>query len=316
MNRSPALTTTLPGEKSVPARILDILHAVWRQLTINKKVATGSVIVAIFVIVAIIGPFFVSQTPNAISHVANAKPSAEHLLGTTDLGQDIFSQLVAGTRNSIFWGFVTGLAVTIISMVVGLVAGYFGGIVDDILSLLTNVFLVLPGLPLAIVFASYFPHGEVTVALAVILTNWAWGARMLRAQTLSVRSREFVTAARSCGESAWRIIFFEILPNEISIIAANFVSTTIFVILAIASLEYLGLGDFNTVSWGMLLYEAQVGQALFANALWWFVPPGLCIALLGAGLALINFGIDEIADPRLRTEPTLKRIKKKLIHQS
>ncbi|GCE19281.1 ABC transporter permease [Dictyobacter kobayashii] len=289
------------------------LQNVWYQLTKNKKVALGSVIVLFFILLATFGPFFIHTDPNRLSDDAQAAPSAAHWLGTTAVGQDIFSQLVVGTRSSIFWGFATGIAVTLLSITVGLVSGYFGGFIDDILSLLTNVFLVLPALPLAIVLASYFPRGPATVALVIVFTSWSWGARVLRSQTLSMRSREFVTAARANGETTWRIIFFEIFPNEISIVAANFVSTTLYVILASASLEFLGLGDPNGISWGGMFYWAQKANALISGLWWWFIPPGLCIAVLGAGLSLINFGIDEIADPRLRKEKTPKLVKEKKV---
>jgi peptide/nickel transport system permease protein len=214
----------------------------------------------------------------------------------------VFVQLVVGTRASLTWALVTGLLVMVISITIGLVGGYLGGVVDDGLSLLTNVFLVIPGFPLAIVAVEYFSRTTLTIALVVALTNWPWGARVLRAQTLSMRSREFVTAARASGERTSRIIFAEILPNQLSIVAASFITTTIQVLLAVAGLEFLGFGDSAAVSWGTMLYDAYNGSALFQGAWWWFAPPGICIALLGAGLALLNFGIDELADPRLRTE--------------
>lgn len=299
---SPALSTPLLVNQPIYIRVGKRLNDVWHWLISNRKVTIGSCIIAFFILVAIFGPVLVRQDPNTLSLLSNAPPSAAHWLGTTTTGQDIFSQLVVGTRSSIFWGLLTGVAVCLISVVVGLVGGYFGGTVDEMLSLLTNIFLVLPALPLSIVLASYFPRGPQTVALVITFTSWSWGARVLRSQTLSMRSREFITAARVSGESTWRIIFFEILPNEISIVAANFVSTTLYVILASASLEFLGLGDANTVSWGSMFYWAQKDNALFLGLWWWFVPPGLCLAILGAGLSLINFGIDEIADPRLRTD--------------
>jgi len=247
--------------------------------------------------------------PNATSHLFIAPPSAAHWLGTTVVGEDIFSQLIYGTRTSVFWGLATGLIVTVLSVLVGLVSGYFGGVTDDSLTLVTNVSLVLPALPLAIVLAAYFPRGPLTISMVIVVTSWAWQARVLRSQTLSLRSREFVTSARVGGERAWRIIFFEIFPNEISLVVAGFVSTTIFIVLAWAALEFLGLGDGTIPSWGGMLYWAQQAGALGGELWWWFVPPGLCIATLGAGLALINFGIDEIADPRLRPERPVKAAK-------
>ncbi len=288
------------------ARILRFLLSTWRALTASRRAALGSAIVGLFIIVGLFGPFFMTTDPEATSNLFIAPPSAAHWLGTTVVGQDIFSQLIYGTRTSVFWGLGTGVLVTLLSVVVGLVAGYFGGWIDDALTLLTNVSLVLPALPLAIVLAAYFPRGPLTISIVIVFTNWAWQARVLRAQTLSTRSREFVTAARASGERTWRIIFFEIFPNEIGLVVAGFVSTTIYVILTWAALEFLGLGDGTIPSWGSILYWAQQDGALGGGLWWWFVPPGACIAILGAGLSLINFGIDEIADPRLRIERPAK----------
>ncbi|GCE14723.1 ABC transporter permease [Tengunoibacter tsumagoiensis] len=296
---------------SWPQRFQKGVRQIWSAITANKKVTIGVTIVGIYILVGLFGPLIAQYDPLAFSKASHVPPSATHWLGTTTTGQDVFSQLMVGTRDSIFWALVTGVAVTIISVVVGLVGGYFGGAIDEFLSLLTNVALVLPSLPLAIVLAAYFPRGPLTICIVITLTNWAWGARVLRSQTLSLRSREFVSAARASGEYTWRIIFFEILPNEISIVAAGFVSTTVWVVLTWASLEFLGLGDSNTVSWGYILYWAQQSDSIFSGLWWWFIPPGLCIALLGAALSLINFGIDEIADPRLRTERLPKPLRSK-----
>lgn len=297
---------TLPG-RSWYERVLAVLGQIWGALTVNRKVAAGSAILAFFILVGLIGPMLPIQDPGRLSDLNHAAPSAAHWLGTTTTGQDLFSQLVYGTRATVFWSLLTGLLVMVLSVVVGLIGGYFGGVIDEVLSLLTNIFLVLPALPLMIVLAAYFPRGPLTVALVITFTSWAWGARVLRAQTLSLRSREFISASRSSGERTWRIIFLEIFPNEISIVAAGFVTTTINVVLSWTALEFLGLGDSSTVSWGSMLYWAQSASALFSGLWWWFIPPGLCIATLGLGLALINFGIDEFADPRLRTEKDNKR---------
>ena len=292
-------------------RFLNVLLVIWRAMTMNRKVAAGCAIVGFFIVVGLFGPFFMPYNPNVTSSLFIAPPSAAHWLGTTVVGEDIFSQLIYGTRTSVFWGLATGLLVTLLSVLVGLVSGYFGGWTDDSLTLVTNVSLVLPALPLAIVLAAYFPRGPLTISMVIVITSWAWQARVLRSQTLSLRSREFVTAARVSGERTWRIIFFEIFPNEISLVVAGFVSTTIFIILAWAALEFLGLGDGSIPSWGGMLYWAQQAGALGGGLWWWFIPPGLCIATLGAGLALINFGIDEIADPRLRPERPVKTRKSK-----
>ena len=290
-------------------RLLGMLLAIWRAMTMNKKVATGCAIVGFFIVVGFLGPFFMPYNPNATSHLFITPPSAAHWLGTTVVGEDIFSQLIYGTRTSVFWGLATALIVTVLSVLVGLVGGYLSGLTDDSLTLVTNVSLVLPALPLAIVLAAYFPRGPLTISMVIVITSWAWQARVLRSQTLSLRSREFVTASRVGGENVWRIIFFEIFPNEISLVVAGFVSTTIFIILAWAALEFLGLGDGTIPSWGGMLYWAQQAGALGGGLWWWFIPPGLCIATLGAGLALINFGIDEVADPRLRPERPVKKRK-------
>ncbi len=283
---------------------------IWRVITLNTKVTIGVSILAFFVLVAIFGPLLFRTDPNALSPDTLSPPSATHWLGTTQLGQDVFTQLVDGTRTSLLLGFVIGIVATGISVLIGLTAGYFGGAVDDVLSLLINVFLVLPAFPLAIVLGAYFPFkGPLQLSLIIIITSWAWGARVLRSQTLSMRQRDFVEAARATGESTWRIIFSEILPNEIAIIAASLLGTVTFAILAEIGFEFLGLGDVTVPSWGVMLYWAQNNDALLLGAWWWFAPPGFCAAMVGAALAFINFGIDEAANPRLRRERKPKAVK-------
>ena len=279
----------------------------WSWLAANPKVAFGLGIVAFFVLVAILGPIIFRQDPTAFSSAVLQAPSASHWLGTTQTGQDVFAQVVVGTRISLLLGFGTGLLATTISVIVGLIAGYFGGWIDDVISLIINVFLVIPAMPLAIILAAYLPfRGPLPIAIIVTFTGWAWGARVLRAQTLSMRRREFVEAARASGETPLRIIFVEILPNEIAIVSAGLVGTVIYAILAQVGLEFLGLGDVTSVSWGTIFYWAQNNEALLLGAWWWFLAPGCCVALLGAGLAFINFGIDELANPRLRRERRAK----------
>lgn len=286
------------------------LRDTWRLVTQNRKVSFGLLILTFFVLIAVFGPMFFPGDPNAFSADILQPPSPAHWLGTTQTGQDVLTQLVYGTRFSLTMGFLIGTLTMIISIIIGLASGYFGGLADEVLSLFTNVFLVLPTLPLAILLAAFAAYrGPLTIVIVLVVTGWSWGARVLRAQTLSMRNRDYVEAAKANGESTLRIIFFEILPNETSIVAAEFLGTVIYAILAETGLEFLGLGDITSTSWGTMLYWAGNNDALLLGAWWWFLPPGLCIAVLGAGLAFINFGIDEVANPRLRREPMPKHAK-------
>lgn len=286
---------------------IQLLKTIWRFVTLNRKVTIGVVIVGFFVLLALIGPLLVRQDPLAFDGIPLDPPSSAHWLGTNLFGQDVFAQVVVGARASIALGFIAGTITTIISVAVGLISGYYGGVLDEVFQLATNVFLVLPALPLAILLAVYLPfNGTITLGIVIVVTGWSWGARVLRAQTLSMCNRDYIEAARARGEGSLRIIFFEIFPNEIALVAAELLSTIIYAILAETGLEYIGLGNLNGISWGVMLFFAQGGSALLQGAWWWFLPPGLCIALLGAGLAYLNYGIDELANPRLRSESRRK----------
>ncbi|MET0735561.1 MAG: ABC transporter permease [Microbacterium sp.] len=268
----------------------------------NRKAITGMVILAFFLLIAVIGPWIAPYDPSARSDDILQPPSFAHLFGTTHLGQDVFSQILVGTRGVMVVGLLAGAIATAIGVVVGVTAGYLGGVGDESLSLLANVFLVIPQLPLIIVIAGQLPSaGGITVALVIAVTGWAWGARVLRAQTLSLRRRDFVEAARANGERTWRILTAEILPNLTAIIAAGFVGTVGFAVLSLITLSFIGIGTTGDWNWGTVLYWAQAQLALQRGAWWWFVPAGLCIALLGISLTLINFGIDEFVNPRLRS---------------
>jgi peptide/nickel transport system permease protein len=260
----------------------------------NAKSAVGLGIVTFFVILGIVGPWLAPQDPSELSADLIQAPSRQHLFGTTHLGQDIFSQ--------VFVGFTAGLVATVLSVLIGVTAGYLGGWVDDVLSALMNIFLVIPALLLIIIITATLPNaGDGLVALVIGFTSWAWGARVLRAQTLSLRRRDYVQAARATGETSWRIITFEVLPNLTAIIAASFVGTVIFAVLSEITLAFIGVAGSNGWNWGTILFWAQSQQALAQGAWWWFVPAGLAIALLGTGLSLLNFGIDEFISPRLRS---------------
>lgn len=292
-------------------------------LTSNRKIAVGFGIVAFFVLVAVAAPLLTPYNPDATIVVGSLPPSSAHIMGTTSLGQDMFAQLVYGARVTLLIGFTAAIGSTLLQIFFGLTSGYFGGIIGDTLALIINVFLVLPGLPLAIVLASLASansaanKNEFIIALVLLFTSWSYGARVLRAQTLSLKEREFVEAARATGEGSLRIIFFEILPNEFALVASTFVGTFVYAVGAEIALEFLGLGDTSKASWGEILYWAQNNAALIIGKWWQFVPAGLCVAVLCAGLTFINFGIDELANPRLRVErPRRKRLlpgKKKVV---
>jgi peptide/nickel transport system permease protein len=272
----------------------------------SPRLVVGTCIVGIFLLLGIIGPFFY-PSPNHLGPNQLASPSLHHWLGTTQIGQDVFAQLVVSARATLLIGLGAGLLATVVSVVVGIGGGYAGGFVDESLSLLSNVVLVIPTLPLVIVILAYVKaNGLLPLVLIIGLTSWAAAARVLRAQTLSVRNREYVLAARASGERAWRIIFVEILPNELPIIVSNFIFGMIFAILTQAVLAFIGLGDPTLLTWGNMLFIAYNDEALSIGAWWWFIPPGLCIALLGMGLALINFSLDELLNPRLRVYKAAK----------
>jgi len=277
--------------------------ALWRDaIGRDRKAMIGAVILALFVLVAIIGPLLVGPPDALVGIPLQEPPSGGHLLGTNGQGQDVLAQLVVGTRVSLAIGFSVGFLVVLIGALVGVTAGYFGGRVDGLLSVLFNVFLVLPGLPLAIVIAAYLPSGPLTLGLVLVVTGWAWNARVMRAQTLALRRRDFVSAAIVAGESDFRIISREILPNMISLLVAQVIGSTVYAIGAQVGLEFLGLGDVSAFTWGTNLYWAQNDSAILTGAWWTFVPTGLCVALVGFALTMLNSGFDEITNPRLQME--------------
>ncbi len=290
----------------LPARRASRLGA-WhwlRLLLSDRKAALGLAILAFFVLAAIVGPIIWSGDPSASDYSAiRQPPSAAHWFGTDQQGHDMFRQMLFGTRSPLVVGASVGVIATAIGIIVGMTAGYFGGWIDEFLSLLINVFLVLPSLPLVVVLASWMRMtNDLPTILILSFTGWAWGARVLRSQTMSIRQKDFVLAAMVRGEPGWRIVLREIVPNMISLIASNFIGTALAAIATTAGLIFIGLGNISGVSWFTMLYWAQNGQVFLTGAWWTFVPPGLALAILGMACALINFGIDTISNPRLRTD--------------
>ncbi|RMB58997.1 ABC transporter permease [Tessaracoccus antarcticus] len=277
---------------------------------LTKKFIIGAVVVLAIVLFGVVGPFF-SQDPRAINNIGLTPPSSQHLLGTTQIGADILAQLAYSTRGSLIVGVSVAALTLFLSAFFGILGAYIGGVVDDAFSLFTNVMLVIPGLPLVIVIASYIQNKSVFLVIIVLaLTGWAAGARVLRSQTLSVRNRDYVLASRVSGEKTWRVIAVEILPNLLPVMSSGFVFSTLGAILAEAGLSFVGIGATGALTWGTMLSDASNGQALLFGAWWWFAPPGILIAILGAGLSLINFSLDEVINPRLRVHKMPKTEKK------
>jgi peptide/nickel transport system permease protein len=282
----------------------------WRpRLLENRKAAAGLAIIGLFVLLVLLAPVLTPGAPvESVAPPGAQPPSADHILGTTEVGQDVLRQLLWGARTSMFVAFVVGVFTTAVAIAVGVAGGFLGGRADNVLTMLTNVFLLIPGLPLIIVLAVFLPPGSVTIVVILTITGWSWPARELRSQALSLRERDFVAAAIVSGERKWRVMLAEVVPNMWSLIIASFITSTTYVLGAQASLEFLGLGDMSKVTLGTMLFWAQNYSALISGAWWTFVPPGLLIALLAFSLALVNYGMDEITNPRLRMASYMRRL--------
>ncbi len=274
-----------------------VLHAVRS----NRKATAGSILLAIFVVVALVPGLIARNDPTAEIYRRSLGPSVHHLLGTTAYGQDLFAQTVWGARQSLIIALTVGLLTTALAVIVGVAAAYLGGVWDGVLSLLTDVLLVIPLFPLLVVIAAYARNGGTLVLIIVLtLTEWSFGARQLRSQALSLRDRDFLEAAKVRGERKPYIIIVEIIPTMTSLIVAVFLSSALYALLFASSLQFIGLGDPNSLSWGTMLYWAENNEALQTGQYWWAVAPGACIAALGAAFALLNYAFDEIGNPALR----------------
>jgi peptide/nickel transport system permease protein len=275
----------------------------WLSLLLaNRKSRFGLIVLAFMIVIAVIAPWISVSHPTDFNILATRQaPSWHHLFGTTDQGSDIFSQVVLGTRRSLILGAAAALIATTLAATLGILAAYAGGIVDEVVNFLTNVFLVIPTIPLLVVISGYLKaRGMTTMILVLGLTLWAFEARILRGQALSLRNRDFVQAAKVAGESTWRIVFGELMPNMISRITAAFVLVFYIALLVDAGLEFLGLGDNTHVSWGMVIYWAQVNSTVLQGEWWPFLFPGLALVVTVVALVFLLAGIDELSNPRLR----------------
>ncbi len=281
------------------------------RLPRSAKVITGGSILFVFVLLAVFGPMLAPHSAQWQASTTNSiplPPSAHFWLGTDQTQHDILSLLLAGGRSTLLIAFIAGIVATILSVLVGVTAGYVGGVVDDLLSVLSNIFLALPGLLILMVVLRPLPPADagnpLFIGAVIAFTSWSYGARVLRAQTLALRNQDYVESARVIGERRPRIILSEILPNLIPILASSFIFTVIYGIGAYVALAYLGAVNPTGASWGTMIKDAQAQGAMVSGYWWWYLPPALCVALVGISLALLNFGIDEIVNPRVRSSRT------------
>jgi peptide/nickel transport system permease protein len=293
----PATTAGAATERRAPRHRSEFLYFALR----NWKFVAGASVVLAFLVVAIVGPMLVEHEPLEFSGPTDQPPSSEYWFGTTSFGQDVLSQFVHGLRSAFLVGAVGGGIAWLLGAVIGFTAGYRGGWLDDVLTMLTNVVLVIPTLAILIIVAAYLNvHSYATEAILIGLTSWPWAARAVRAQTFSLKTREFVDVARLSGRSTGRIIASEIAPNMSSYLLMMFILLFGGAILIGASLDFLGLGPAESVSLGLMMNNAFLASALLLGSWWWFLPPGLGIIGVVGGLYVLNVGLDEIFNPRLR----------------
>jgi peptide/nickel transport system permease protein len=297
-----AETPVAPSRRRLPGGKL------WRAIRHNPKALAGALLLLFFVVLAVFPGLIAPYNPTAMTFSPGLAPSAAHWLGTTSQGQDVLSQLVWGTQQTLMIAFAVGVISTFLSVLVGVSAAYLGGVADGVLSLLTDVLLVIPTFPLIVVIAAYLNNaGTLDIVFVLGFVGWPYGARQLRSQVLSLRNRDFLEAARVRGERSGYIIMGEVVPTLTSLIVATFLGSAAYAVLAAAGLQFIGLGDPNALSWGTMLYWAQSNTALQAGMPLWAIMPGLFVAMLGAAFVLLNYAFDEISNPALRPVKRLTR---------
>lgn len=286
-------------------------NTIIRAVFYTKSGKAGLTILLIFGIIAIIGPYIAPYKPYE-QFTAYQPPSLAHPLGTDYFGYDVLTWLLIGTRVSTIVGYLAGLGTAILALILALLGGYYEGTwLGNTINAIIDIFLVIPGLPLLIILAYYFKlYSIYGVIIGIIIISWPYSARVLRAQVQSLRNRDFVTADKTLGMSDWKVIIKDILPNMTSLIFSIFLFSAIGAILTEASLDFIGLGDVNTISWGTMIYWANDEMAYGQNVWWWFIPPGLAIGLVGAGFVLINLALDEVTNPKISTLKIMKKAKK------
>jgi peptide/nickel transport system permease protein len=267
----------------------------------NKKLLFAVAIEIIFVLLALFGPLIAPYNPNSFVAAPNLHPSFHHLMGTTYFGQDVFSQLLYGLRDSYLVGFLGALFASLVGMVIGFTSGYRGGILDEALQLFTNIIVMIPSLVLLIVIASYLKtRGVLFEGVFIGVTTWPWVARAVRAQTFTLRERDFVDLARLSGKRGISIVLKDIAPNMASYLFLVLVLLFGSSILLAANFDFLGLGPTNTISLGTMMNQSMLWSSLILHVWWWFIPPGVVITIIVAALLVANVGLDEVFNPKLR----------------
>ena len=273
-----------------------------RLLLHTKRGLFGISVLVLFLFLTLFGALLAPYDPLASSTEVLQPPSSSHLLGTTEAGSDVLSQVMVGARVSIVVGFAAAVISAVLGAAVGLIGGYFGGWTDRIFDSFENWFLVIPTLPLMVVIARLLDPSLTVLILVIGLTSWAGTGRIVRSQVLTLKERAFVERARALGASDWYIIRTHILPNTLPLIFANTVLIVAVAILAEAGLAFLGLGDPSSISWGTMLEAGFEASAPSAGAWWYVVPPGLCITVLVFAVAVLGYLFEEQVNPRLRDE--------------
>jgi len=267
----------------------------------NRKLVAGLAVVLLFLVVAAVGPLLTDHGPNEYVGPPAQRPSSQYWFGTTMFGQDVFAQFTHGLRSTFLVGLLGGGLAALIGMLIGFTAGYRGGGVDEVLNMITNVVLVIPTLAVLLVIATYLRvRGVIPEAVFIGLFSWPWVARAIRAQTFSLRSREFVDLARLSGASGRKIILKEIAPNMSSYLFMTFILLFGGAVLIAATLDFIGLGPTEGISLGLMMNNAVLWSALPLGMWWWFVPPGLGITVIVGALYIMNVGLDEVFNPKLR----------------
>ncbi len=273
--------------------IMQILH--------NRLSFAGLAIILFFLVLALFAPVLVGPYQSQLSlFKTNLPPSSQHLLGTDDIGQDILNVLVYGTQVSFLIGFIASLAAMILGTSMGLVAGYYGKVTDQVLSRITDFFLVVPWLPFVLVIVSILKQSLGTIVFAIALVSWPTTTRVIRSQVLSLKERQFIERAKAVGASKAYILARHILPNVMPLVWAEAVLTVSGAIFTEAFLSFFGLGPPGVETWGQMVNYAYNSGAMLTGKWWWFLPPGLCITALVLGFAMLGYGIEEVMNPALK----------------